>query len=136
MAALSAGRNTPARSGDMSQPPVKAATTIYAGALVAVDANGLAVPGSTATTLKGLGRAEQTVDNSAGASGDLNVRVGRGIYRFDNSADADAITLSDVGADCYIVDDHTVALTNGTNTRSVAGTIHDVDDQGVWVKFS
>lgn len=136
MAALTAGRNTPARSGDMSEPPVKAATTIYAGALVAVGSDGYAVPGSTATTLKGLGRAEETVDNSAGASGDLTVRVGRGIYRFDNSADTDEITLSDVGGDAYIVDDHTVAKTSGANTRSVAGTIHDVDDAGVWVKFS
>ena len=136
MAALTRNRDTKARSGDITEPPVKGAAEIFAGALVAVDANGYAVPGSTATTLKGLGRAEQHVDNSAGADGDMSVRVGRGIYRFANSAAADEITLSDVGADCYIVDDQTVAATDGTGTRSVAGKVHDVDAQGVWVKFS
>jgi hypothetical protein len=136
MTALTKDRNTPERSGHIVEPPVKGATTIYAGSLVAVDANGHAVPGATATTLKGLGRAEQNVDNSGGADGGLNVRVGRGIYRFANSAATDEITLSDVGNDCYIVDDQTVAKTSGTNTRSVAGKIYDVDGVGVWVKFS
>ena len=42
---------------------------------------------------------------------------------------------ADVGADCYIVDDQTVAKTNGTNTRSVAGKIIAVDADGVWVKL-
>lgn len=43
-------------------------------------------------------------------------------------------TAADIGSDCYIVDDQTVAKTNGTNTRSVAGKIMDVDAQGVWVR--
>jgi hypothetical protein len=51
----------------------------------------------------------------------------------NNSSDADAISTANIGADCYIVDDQTVALTNGTNTRSVAGKIFDVDSAGVWV---
>ena len=34
----------------------------------------------------------------------------------------------------YIVDDQTVAKTNGSSTRSAAGTIVDVDAQGVWVR--
>ena len=61
------------------------------------------------------------------------MKVRRGCFRFANSASADAIALADVGADCYIVDDQTVALTNGSSTRSVAGKIHDVDSSGVWV---
>ena len=40
-----------------------------------------------------------------------------------------------MGSDCYIVDDQTVAKTNGTNTRSVAGKIIAVDADGVWVKI-
>ncbi len=136
MAALTKGRNTPARSGDISEPGVAGGVKIYAGALTAIDADGFATPGATATTLKGLGRAEQDADNSDGADGDIRVRVGRLIYRYGNSAGADEITASDIGDDCYIVDDQTVALTSGTNTRSVAGKIHDVDAQGVWVKFS
>ena len=136
MTALTKGRNTPARSGDISEIDVAADTKIYQGSLVAVNASDYAVPGSTATTLIGLGRAEEEADNSGGAAGDIKVRVGRSIYRFANSADTDEITAADIGSDCYIVDDQTVALTDGTGTRSRAGKIHDVDAQGVWVKFN
>lgn len=136
MAALTKGRNTPARSGDITEAPVKAATKIFAGALVAIDASGWAVPMSTATTLVGVGRAEAMADNSAGANGAINVRIGRGIYCWGNSASTDAITRSDIGDNCYGVDDQTVAKTDGTTTRSVAGKIHDVDAAGVWVKHS
>jgi hypothetical protein len=127
---------TAARSGDTRELPVKAATKIYAGSLVAIDASGWAVPMATATTLKGAGRAEQQADNSAGANGDIRVKIGAGIYRFANSASTDTITLSDIGADCYGVDDQTVAKTSGSSTRSVAGKVFDVDALGVWVKFS
>ena len=57
-------------------------------------------------------------------------------HHFANSASADLISLADIGADCYIVDDQTVAKTSGTNTRSVAGKVFDVDADGVWVDFA
>lgn len=133
MAALTKARNTVARSGDITELPVKAATRVFQGSLAAVDATGHAVPMSTATTLRGIGRAEEEADNREGANGDLRLRIARGIFRFDNSASADLITAADIGKDCYGVDDQTVAKTNGTNTRSVAGKIHDVDADGVWV---
>jgi hypothetical protein len=34
-----------------------------------------------------------------------------------------------------VVDDQTVAKTNGSSSRSVAGIIRDVDADGVWVEF-
>lgn len=136
MVALTKDRNTPARSGDISQPGVDGGSEIFAGSLVAINAAGFAVPMATAATLIGMGRAEEHVDNTAGADGDVTVKVGRGIYRFANSAAADAITLADIGDNCFGVDDQTVAKTDGTGTRSVAGKIHDVDAAGVWVKFS
>jgi hypothetical protein len=43
--------------------------------------------------------------------------------------------LADVGKQCYLVDDQTVAKTDGTNTRSPAGFVRDVDADGVWVEF-
>lgn len=135
MAALTAPRNTPARSGDVTELPVKAATKVFQGSLAAVDASGRAVPMAVATTLRGVGRAEHEADNSAGADGDIRLRIARGIFRFANSTSTDLITAADIGKDCYGVDDQTVAKTNGTNTRSVAGKIHDVDTLGVWVDF-
>jgi predicted ThiF/HesA family dinucleotide-utilizing enzyme len=134
MAALTGDRNTLMRSGEVVSLPVAGGKKIYAGALVARDANGYAIPGATATGILGVGRAESQVDNSSGADGDLTVEVRKGVFRFDNDA-TDPVGHADVGNDCYIVDDQTVAKTDGTGTRSVAGKVFDVDSDGVWVKF-
>lgn len=128
---LTAPRNTPARTGEVFGFPVAASTTIHQGALVALDA-GYAAPGATATGLVAVGRAESSA--TAVSAGDATVEVRRGVFKFANSAAADAVSQADVGADCYIVDDATVAKTNGTNTRSRAGQIVAVDADGVWVQ--
>ena len=52
-----------------------------------------------------------------------------------NSASTDQITLADLGAAVFIVDDQTVAKTNGGGTRSQAGYVVDVDATGVWIRF-
>lgn len=133
---LSKDRDTLQKNDDkVHNGPVAAAKVIYAGALVALDASGNVTPGATATTLKFPGRAEEFVDNSAGVAGDKKVTFKKGVFQFGNSASGDEITRADIGNNCYIVDDATVAKTNGTNTRSVAGKIMDVDAGGVWVKF-
>lgn len=131
--ALSADRNTPRRTGQVYSRPVAAGVTIYGGALVVLNAAGYAEPGVTSTTVTADGRAEYGVNNAAGAAGAVNVDVRPGIYRYANSAGGDAIAQANVGANCYVVDDQTVALTNGGGTRSVAGRIVDVDSVGVWV---
>lgn len=131
MATLTQPRNTPQKVGDVFDFPGKAATTVNQGGLVVLDA-GFAAPGRTALGLVAVGRAELTV--AAVAAGDALVPVRRGIFKFANSAAADAIAQADAGADCYIVDDQTVAKTNGGNTRSRAGQIVGVDADGVWVQ--
>lgn len=135
LAALTADRDTPKRSGDSLVLPVAADVKCFAGGLAARDADGNVTPGAVATTLLGVGRFAEFVDNTDGAAGNKSVRIEKGVFRFGNSGAGDAITTADIGADCYIVDDQTVAKTNGTNTRSVAGKIFDVDANGVWVKF-
>jgi len=135
MAALTAERDTPRRSGKDMVLPAAASKKFYAGGIGARDASGNATPGATATTILGMGRIKNTVDNSAGSAGDQNVEIEKGVFRFGNSTAGDLITRADIGNDCYIVDDQTVAKTNGTNTRSVAGKVFDVDALGVWVEF-
>jgi hypothetical protein len=132
--ALSAPRNTPRRANRLISLPVAAATTIFGGAMVSVLATGTgAVPAGTASSGPCVGCANETVDNSAGAAGDLRVTVERACFRYGNSADADAIGIEDIGQPCYIVDDETVALTDDSGAREVAGAIVDVDAVGVWV---
>ena len=54
-------------------------------ALVALDANGYAIPGKKATGLTAAGRAEETVENK-GADGEAFIRVARGVFVFNNTA--------------------------------------------------
>lgn len=134
MTALAKDRNTARRNGDQYSDPVAASVLIYEGALVCLDASGNATPGATATTLVARGVAESRADNSDGSAGDIQVSSRAGVFRFANSAAADEITRAEIGDTAYIVDDQTVAKTDGTSTRSAAGTVMDVDSVGVWVK--
>lgn len=131
--ALSADRDTPKREGQIFGVPMATGAKGYAGGIACLNAAGYGVPGSTATTLKAVGRFNAQVDNTLGQNGDLTADVERGVFRFKNSADADLITVAEVGTVAYLVDDETVAKTSGTNTRSRAGFIVDVDSLGVWV---
>lgn len=99
--------------------PVKGSTKIYAGSLVVLDA-GYAKPATAALSLLCVGKANETVDNSAGSSGDLSIDVLPGVFLFENG---DSIAQADVGKPAYAVDDQTVAKGSGGGARSVAGTI-------------
>lgn len=135
MTALIAGRNTPARAGNNQVGLLAAAVMVHAGALLVRNAAGYIAPATTALNLTGVGRAEEAVDNSTGAAGDLTINFTAGRFRYANSAAADEITIADIGKACFAVDDQTVAKTSGTGTRSKAGVVEDVDALGVWVRF-
>lgn len=136
MAALSIERQTPRRDGVNYARPVAASVKIYEGAIVMLDSSGNAKPGATATGQVADGVAQGTADNSTGLAGAKTVTVEKGVFRFANSAAADLISAAEIGDNCYIVDDQTVAKTDGTGTRSVAGKIEDVETAGVWIRFS
>lgn len=133
MTALTASRRTPTRSHRSFTASLAAATMIYAGALVAINASGYLVPASADATLRIVGIAAQYADNSAGANGAIAAKYTTPICLLANSAGGDAIAAANVGAICYAVDDQTVALTSGGGARPVAGEIVSVDADGVWV---
>ncbi|TWB58687.1 hypothetical protein [Nitrospirillum viridazoti] len=116
--------------------PVAAGAKIYGGALVVLNATGYAKPGVTGTGLLAVGRADIQVDNSLGTDGALSVPVRRGVFCFANSASADQVTNVHITRTCYVVDDQTVAATDGSSTRSAAGKVFAIDDAGVWVEFA
>ncbi|MGO4380367.1 hypothetical protein [Pseudoduganella sp. RAF53_2] len=134
MTALTADRNTPSKKTQRLPVLVAANAKIYAGAIVAASATGFAVPGSTAATLTYLGRAEEFVDNTGGADGAQTIQVARGEAFFYSNLGADPVVQADLGKTCYIVDDQTVAHSNGGNTRSPAGKVVGVESAGVWVE--
>lgn len=135
MTALTADRATAERLGDEYSFDVAAAVVCRAGGIAVLDAAGNVKPAVVATGLVCAGRFEETVDNSAGAAAAVKAKVRAGVFRFGNSAAADAITKAEIGDTCYLVDDQTVAKTDGTATRSAAGKIIDVDSAGVWVRM-
>lgn len=130
---LTEARNTPRRENKLASYPVAAAATIYAGGLVSLlDSGGWAVPAGTASSGPAVCVARETV--SGGGTNGLNRVDGeRGCFRFKNSASADEITHLDIGKGCYVVDDETVAKTDNSGARELAGAIADVDADGVWV---
>ena len=134
MVALTSERNTRLRIGDLRVEPVAAAIKIWGGSLVMRNAAGYLTKGATATGCVAVGRAEKTVDTTAGAAGAVSVEYRMGSFLFANSAAGDLITIADVGKACFIVDDQTVAKTDGTATRSRAGIVEAVEATGVWVR--
>lgn len=132
MGNLTANRDTPEVGGRYLSLPVKGATTIHQGSLVAVDANGYAVPGKKAEGLAAAGRAEETVENLEG-DGAVAVRVCRGVFVFANTATAaNKVGAAHVLRPCYIQDDQTV--TTLATGASVAGLVIRVDNEGVAVE--
>ncbi len=140
MSALAGPRNTP-QLGELlmvREAKVKATQVIYKGALVVFDTSGYLTPGGVATTMKAAGRADTgtspKLDTTGVASGAISIRVDVGVFRWNNSTSTDEITITELGKDVYILDDQTVAKTDGTGARSIAGKVELVDAQGVWVR--
>lgn len=135
MSALSAARNTKEISPLASfTGPVAADVKCYGGGIAVRDSSGNLKPAETATGLVVMGRFEDTADNTDGLAAAITASYKPGIYRWANSSSADEITKAEIGDNCYVVDDQTVAKTSGGATRSVMGKIVDVDDVGVWVE--
>jgi hypothetical protein len=134
MTALTSDRNTEYSLGDLLSVPVAAGTTIYAGSLVALDADGHAVPAADTAGLTLAGVAIARVDNSAGADGALNVIVRRrGRYRL---ASASALTQASLGSSVYAADDQTVALGADVVNNVAAGVIDKVEGAAdCWVSI-
>ena len=139
MSSLTQERNTPQYGVDvipqLTNYPVAGGVIVYQGS-IAVLTEGVATKGQPGAGFIALGRVEATVDNTTGAKGALRVPIRQGVFRWGNSTGADAISPNDVGSDCFIVDDQTLAKTNGGAARSRAGKVVLVDpDGGVWVQI-
>ena len=125
MTALTADRNTKRRDGELFG--LEAAQTIYAGAMVALNAGGRAVPATAAG-----GPCVGVARHQAGAGETVLAR--RGVYNFADAADDAALTRADIGSTVYVADDQTVKKKN-SGADAVAGIVMDVDAEGVWVKI-
>lgn len=127
LVAVAADRDTPQRTGDTVA--LTAGEDLDAGVLCGVWTNGYVYAAGLTKSLTIIGRAEAAAD-----SGETAV-VRRGVYRWDNGGDT--VADKDIGAIVYVWTNtaYTVCLTPlaaaATNT---AGTVVDVDTEGVWVR--
>lgn len=132
MSALTRDRNTPLKNAEVIGVPAATNAVIHAGAIVVANATGYAAPGSTAVGLTYLGRAEESVNNTSGADGAATVLVRRlNAFKWANDG---SISQAHQGKTAYIVDDQTLAATDGTGTRSAAGRIVGIESDGVWIE--
>ncbi|MBI4822657.1 MAG: hypothetical protein HY805_00275 [Nitrospirae bacterium] len=131
MSALTADRKTPYREDITYSIGVAGASKIFAGSIVAINSSGYAVPASDTAGLRVIGRAEEQVDNSAGANGDKSVLVRKGVYKVASSG----LTIADVGKVALVSDDQTISILDTTN-NIVAGVIEAIDSATeAWVRL-
>jgi hypothetical protein len=136
MAAITIERNT-ARGAESAFPSgplpykMKGGVKILKGTIVVLDA-GFAKHGVAAASLIVVGKAAETVDNTAGADGALEIQVEEGIFKFGNHG-VNTVVAANVGSDCYIEDNQTVG--NLITGKSRAGKIMRLESSGVYVKI-
>ena len=102
---------------------VASGSTVYAGAITAVNSSGKAIPAPSAGVITVVGRAENT------ASSGETVKTRSGMFLY-NPVSSGAIAVTDVNKKCYVADDQTVTLTSGSSAV-VAGVVRDVTAGGV-----
>ena len=113
--------------------PMAAGAKVYEGGMTVLNAAGFALAGVEGEGLTSVGRANATVDNTGGPDGGtaITARVDYAC-RYDNDPVA-PVTRTSIMKPCYIKDDVTVSSDDAG--RSAAGTVVDIDADGVWIKF-
>lgn len=132
MTALSADKQIERTDGVLIDVPVDDGDTIYAGALVCVNADGYLVPGADTSGLIFMGVSDEYKDNSSGSDGDVSCKVRRrGLY---NVILDTAITQANVGDNVFLVDDQTVDLTANVDNDIFCGIIAKyIDTTHAWI---
>lgn len=133
MTALAADFGRKMRAGGYSRTIIAklaAATTIFKGSLVAVNAAGYVVPASDTAGLTVIGVAQAQVVN-AGAAGAAEVAVVTGVFKFANLG-ADPVVQADMHKAVRVADDNTVRNAGGA-ADIIAGICELIEPDGVWV---
>ncbi len=108
--------------------PLKTLLVAYAGGMACIDsADGCVKPGvSGVTTLTRVGDFAESLDNSANTgSSNVLVNLDKELVGkwYDNATGGAAVVT--LFTSCYVLDDHTVTATSGSN--SVAGRVWAID---------
>jgi len=139
MAKTDVGIVTEYRDGILFPVPLMAGALVLQGTFAVINTEGFAI------TSANVGGADQTClgvwDNSAqnlGENGDAIACVYRHKHFLVRNSDTDPVTQADLGKMVYIEDNQTIAKTDNTGTRSLAGRFMGFDTQYencVWVEI-
>lgn len=134
MAALTADRNTPMK-GDARAISCKvaASTQIFKGAIVSANATGFLVPGGDTAGHVCMGVADQNVDNTAGADGDAECIVLKGVAGL--RADGVAPGQAEIGRAVMIQDDGNITNALTAANDIAAGTLDSIEGSLFFVKL-
>jgi hypothetical protein len=116
--------------------PVEANAVVYLGSMVALNAAGNAVPASSISGARLVGRAErlhngipgQNADNTGGAAGAIAVVCRRGVFMY--AVNDNSIAQAQVGALAFAVDDNSVSASDGGGATAVAATAFTLPASG------
>jgi len=133
MAALTTDLSTPRRLGLQYVHPLAAAVKAWSGGIAVLDEQGNVRPAITATGLTACGVFQETKDNLLGAAGAKSIRVEKGVFGFLTDA---TLNRTLIGKTVYLIDDQTVAATDGGGMRSPAGVLDDFDGTTAWIRFA
>ncbi len=134
MAAIKTEKNVVEKNNDLIlSAPMAAATKIYKGAMVKLNAAGYAAPMAAEPNAEFAGIAVFTQDNTAGAAGDLEIQFWtEGVYQLTSTG----LTIADVGKVVYASTDQDVSLTQGSNELKVGRIVPPfVAATNPWVKI-
>ena len=139
MAALTKDLPVSLAKGDYVEALIANGVTIYYGAMVCLDANGLANPASDTSGLRpvcGTNVGGNTGGAQLGDGATVTCRADRKRICKRNNSVGDPVVNADLGANVYVEDDNTVNHTGGTN-HIHAGKVVSIDsDGGIWVDHS
>ena len=94
-------------------------TQVYAGSICAVNSEGAAVPAADEAGLVVLGRCETYLSHG-------KIIAKSGVFIFDAATDgSEKLSDTDINHIVYVLDDHTVGKTGGTN-HIPAGVLRDI----------
>lgn len=117
--ALAANKEVIEQGGDLVSFPM-AAAKIYKGALLKINAAGFLAPAAPEAGSQFAGIAYESVDNSAGAAGDLECRAMQNNLHVCKGS---GFAAADVGSQVFATDDDVVTLTEGTTSKQKVGKI-------------
>lgn len=140
MTATTTPINTEYRDGTLFPVALAASAIVLQGTFAVVGANGFALASAAVGGANQLciGMWSEDAENTGANGAAVGLVCRNKQFLVANSA-TDAVTQAELGSHIYIEDNQTVAKTDGTGTRSVAGRFMGFDTEyttHVWVEIT